>query len=193
MRAKSKQAAVTPETVDPAVVQVATADGLLIARAAATVSVANRIIVHALRDQAAFDRDETRVAVVEEITHLADEQANLASRMVETRGKALKSRGRSRHQFDYRPDDNEALALRQTISATVSTELRALRDDSSYVDNIVLAARDRAWNDIGSAIMSQVNSIVVPDRDYSEKRDDRIRQLLDVDLAALLAEAPSTP
>jgi hypothetical protein len=181
---------VTPETVDPAVVEVAVADGLLIARAAATVTVANRIIVHALRDQAAFDHDETGTAVKEEITHLADEQENLASRMVETRGKALKSRGRSRHQFDYRPDDNEALALRQTISSTVAAELRTLRDDTGYIDDIVLAARDRAWNDIGSAIMSQVNSIVVPDRDYSTKRGERIRELLDVDLAALLAEAP---
>jgi hypothetical protein len=190
VRAKSKQAAITPETVDPAVVQVAVADGLLIARAAATVAMANHIIVHALRDQADFDQDETRAAVAEEITHLADEQESLASRMRETRGKALRSRGRSRHQFDYGPDDNEALALRQAISSTVSTELRALRDDSAYVDEIVLAARDRAWNDIGSAIMTQVNSIVVPGADYSEKRDERIRQLLEVDLAALLAEAP---
>jgi hypothetical protein len=185
VRSKPKGVPVTPETVDPEIVRPAVVDGLLIARSAASIGVANRIIVRALREDASFDHDETADDVRAELRHLAGEQRDLAERMVTTRTRALKSRGRSRHQFDYRPDDNEALALRETIYTTIADELALLGDDPDYVDAIVLSARDRAWNDIGSAIVDQVRSVVVRDADYAEGREERLRQLLEVDLEAL--------
>ncbi|GAA4681294.1 hypothetical protein [Frondihabitans cladoniiphilus] len=183
---KSKRSA-EPDPIDPEVVRVAVADGLLIARSAATIGVANRIIMRALREQEPFDRGETSAAARDELGRLASEQEELAERMIDTRSRALKSRGRSKHQFDYRPDDNSALALRQTIYSTIGTELRALTEDEGYIFDIVTSARDRAWNDIGSAVVSQVSAAEVkPDGDYDSLRDERIRQLLDVDLAGLL-------
>jgi hypothetical protein len=187
VRSKSKRAALEAESVDPSLVEGAIADGLLIARSAASISVANRIIVRALREQQTFDRDETRQAVRDELGRLTREQTDLAARMVETRTKALKSRGRSRHQFDYRADDNNALASRETIYATIATRLAVLADDPAYVDEIVTAARDRAWNDIGSTIINHVNDVVVPDGEYDAHRDERLKLLLDIDLAALEA------
>lgn len=189
MRSKSKRARLAAETVDPAEVEGAVADGLLIAKSAATIAVANRIIVSALREQESFDVVETAVAVRDELAHLAEEQVELAGRMVDTRAKALKSSGRSRHQFDYRADDNTALASRQTIYTTIASRLETLAADDAYVDEIVLAARDRAWNDIGGAIMSHVTSVVVPDVGYGEGRDERVKLLLDIDLATLAASA----
>lgn len=187
---KSKRAALEAESVDPSLVEGAIADGLLIARSAASIAVANRIIVRALREQKTFDRDETRNAVREELARLTREQRDLAARMVEARTKALKSRGRSRHQFDYRPDDNNALASRETIYTTIATRLDVLAGDPAYVDEIVTTARDRAWNDIGSTIISHVtNDVVVPDVDYGSKKDERLQLLLDIDLAALAAGA----
>ncbi len=185
MKSKPKPVPLTPETVDPEIVRPAVVDGLLIARSAASIGVANRIIVRALREHAAFDHDETADDVRSELRHLADEQRALAERMVTTRTRALKSRGRSRHQFDYRPDDNEALALREAIYTTIADELALLGDDPDYVDAIVLSARDRAWNDIGSAIVNQVRSVVVEDADYADARDERLRQLVEVDLEGL--------
>ena len=185
-----KRAALEAETVDPSLVEGAIADGLLIARSAASIGVANRIIVRALREQKTFDRDETRNAVRDELGRLTREQRDLAARMVEARTKALKSKGRSKHQFDYRADDNKALASRETIYTTIATRLDALATDPAYVDEIVTAARDRAWNDIGSTIINHVaNDVVVPDGDYGSKRDERLQLLLDIDLAALAAGA----
>jgi hypothetical protein len=186
---KSKRAALEAETVDPSQVEGAVADGLLIARSAASISVANRIIIRALREQKTFDRDETRQAVRDELGRLTREQRELAARMVETRAQALKSRGRSKHQFDYRVDDNSALVAREAIYSTIATRLDALAGDAAYVDEIVTASRDRAWNDIGSTIISQVNAVVVPDTEYGEHRDERLQQSLEVDLAALAASA----
>jgi len=192
VRSKSKRAALEAETVDPSLVEGAIADGLLIARSAASITVANTIIVRALREQKTFDVDETREAVRDELGRLVDEQRELATRMIETRTKALKSRGRSRHQFDYRPDDNNALASRETIYTTIATRLEVLAGEAAYVDDIVTAARDRAWNDIGSTIITHVtHDAVISGDDYAEGRDERLALLLEVDLAALAAAAPA--
>ena len=185
MRSKSKRGDTTPEPVDPALVEGPVADGLLIARSAASIGVANRIIVGALRENRDFDFDIARQAVRDEVGRLVIEQSELAERMASTRTKAMKSRGRSRHQFDYRRDDNEPLAQREAIYSAISTRLEALRADDAWVDDIVTAARDRAWNDIGATIISRVNAVVVPDGGYDDHRDERLRDLLEIDLKAL--------
>jgi hypothetical protein len=165
-------------------------DGLLIARSAASIAVANRIIMRALRESRDFDVEEMRGEVRSEIGRLVAEQEELHSRMTTTLTKAVKSKGRSRHQFDYRRDDEEPLAQRVAIYQAIASRLGALRDDDAYVDDIVTAARDRAWNDIGATIMTRVSdATVVPDRTYDEDRDDRIRELLDVDLKGLADRA----
>lgn len=189
MRQKSKRPAPAPEPVDPHEVAGAVADGLLIARSAATIGVANTLIVWILRDDRSFDLDDARQAVRDELGRLAREQSELATRMVETRTKALRSRGRSRHQFDYRPDDNHALASREAIYSTIASKLDALRDDDVYVDGVALAARDRAWNDIGSAIVSHARAAVSPGADYGIYRADRLQEFLEVDLQPLLERA----
>lgn len=125
----------------------------------------------------------------DELTKLAQEQTELASRLASTRTKAVKSRGRSRHQFDYRREDDEPLLLRETISTTIAQRLEELKGDDAYVDEIVLAARDRAWHDIGGAIMSRVTNVVVDEGDYEERREFRLRDLVDIDLKELLASA----
>lgn len=190
MRSKSKRGARQAEPVDPALVEGPVSDGLLIARSAASIAVANRIIMRALREMRDFDVDEIRDEVRDELGRLIAEQEELHTRMSTTLTKAVKARGRSRHQFDYRRDDEEPLAQREAIYQAIASRLEALRSDDAYVDDIVTAARDRAWNDIGATIMSRVSdATVVPDLGYDEHRADRLRELLDVDLAALAAAA----
>ncbi|WP_157887752.1 hypothetical protein [Frondihabitans sp. PAMC 28766] len=189
MKSKPKRGAKALEPVDPALVEGPVADGLLIARSAASIAVANRIIVRALRENRDFDRGETQDAARDELGNLIAEQQELAERMAETRTKASKSRGRSRHQFDYRREDEQPLAQREAIYREIATRLAALRDDDGYIDDIAMGARDRAWNDIGATIVNRVAAAtVVPDRTYDEHRDERLRELLDIDFRAL-AEA----
>jgi hypothetical protein len=190
---KSKRAALAAETVDPKEVEGAVSDGLLIAKSAATIGVANRIIIRALREQKSFDRDDTAEAVGDELRRLAAEQRDLATRMVDARTKALKSKGRSRHQFDYRADDNSALAARETIYTTIAARLEERSHDDALIAEIVMSARDRAWNDVGGAIMSHVNAVVVPDTAYGAQREARLKELLDVDLAELASSRRSRP
>ena len=191
VKSKSSRGKSLEPVVDPEDVKREVADGLLIARAAATITVANGIIMKALRQGAPFDEKSAEQAVRTELTRLAGEQASESARMTDARKKALKSRGRSKHQHDYRRDDNDALALRETVYTEVAAQLTALGDDVRYLADIVAASRERAWGDVGDAIVSRIrNDTVVPDADYERDKEQRVRALLDVDFAALSASAP---
>jgi hypothetical protein len=187
VRPNPKRTAKQADSVDPAAVEGPVADGLLIARQAATIAVANEIIVGALREGHDFNHDAAADWVRLELDKLAQEQTELAAHLTTTRTKAIKSRGRSRHQFDYRREDDEPLLLRESISTAIAARLDELRRDDAYVDDIVTAARDRAWHDIGGAIMSRVTSVIIDEGDYEEHRDDRIHELIDIDLKELLS------
>ena len=182
-----------PAPVDPAALERATGEGLLIARAAAVVSVANRIVVRALRDDDVFDHDETAASVRRTLHRLAEEQRYQNTRIGAARAKALRSKGRSRHQHDYRKGDDETLWFREKTYVAVADRLDALRDDDEYVDDIVQAAVARAWGDVGDAVVSRARAAaVVVDAAYAEARDERLAGLGD-DLAALGERAASRP
>lgn len=187
MRSRPKRGAEPDDSVDPDQVEGAVDDGLLIARSAASVEVANTIIVRALREQRPFDRAEAAGDVRDAIGHLIREQRDLAARMIEARSRALKSRGRSRHQFDYRAGDSSALLSREAIYSTIADRLEALIGDDEYVGEIITAARDRAWSDIGAAILKKAGAVVVPDSEYEAERDERLQRFLEEDLAGLAA------
>ena len=44
---------------------------------------------------------------------------------------------------------------------------------------------DRAWGDVGSAVVLRARTHAVADASYEEGREERVRLLLDDDLAAL--------
>ena len=182
-------ASADPAPVDPAALERAVGEGLLIARAAAVVSVANRIVVRALRDDDVFDHDETAAATRRTLHRLAEEQRYQNTRIGAARAKALKSKGRSRHQHDYRKGDDETLWFREKTYVAVADRLDALRDDDEYVDEVVQAAVARAWGDVGAAVVTRVRAAsVVVDAEYGEARAERLAGLGD-DLDALAREA----
>lgn len=182
---KSRHESSTPAPVDPGALDRAVSEALLIARAAAVVTVANRIVVHALRDGDVFDHDETAAAVGRTLHRLAEEQRSQNTRIAGERAKALRARGRSRHQHDYRPDDDVTLWFRENAYVGVADRLDALRDDPDYVDGIVASAVERAWGDVGSAVVTRVRARqVVVDAAYLDDRSARLAGL-GYDLAAL--------
>jgi hypothetical protein len=183
--------AADPAPVDPVALERAVGEGLLIARAAAVVSVANRIVVRALRDDDVFDRDETAEAVGRTLHRLAEEQRYQNKRIEAARAKARGSRGRSRHQHDYRSADDATLWFRENTYVVVADRLDALRSDRDFVDGIVAAAVERAWADVGSAVVTRVRAAGAVDPAYAAERDERLAGLGD-DLAAL-GEARRSP
>lgn len=170
-------------------------EGFLIAKAAVTIAVGNRIITNALRDQGYFDHALIAEAAREELHRMAEEQRGDAARMREIRSTSSKSKGRSRHQHDYRRGDDLKLRTREATYEQLATMLDKRRDDQHFVDGIVLAARARAWDDIGTTVVGRLGWAQRPADDYEIGRDDRLRQMLDEDFATLLAEHPvgSTP
>ena len=192
-RGSAGPASPDPAPVDPEALERSVVEGLLIARAAAIVSVANRIVVRALRDDDVFDHDETAASVRRTLHRLAEEQRYQNRRIGEARQKALRSKGRSRHQHDYRKGDDETLWFREKTYTGVADRLDALRDDAEYVDDIVQTAVARAWGDVGAAVVTRVRAAsVVVDAAYGEARAERLAGL-DDDLAELRAQAAARP
>ncbi|MDP4333014.1 hypothetical protein Q7F20_06480 [Curtobacterium sp. A7_M15] len=165
-------------------------EGFLIAKAAVTIAVANRVITNALRDEGYFDHAVIADATREELHRMAEEQRGDAARMREIRSRSSKQKGRSRHQHDYRRGDDLKLRTREATYEQLATMLDKRRDDKGFVDGIVLAARARAWDDIGTTVVGRLGWAQRPADDYEVGRDDRLQQMLDEDFAALLAEHP---
>jgi len=165
-------------------------EGFLIAKAAVTIAVGNRIITNALRDQGYFDHALIAEVAREELHRMAEEQRGDAERMRDIRSKSSKQKGRSRHQHDYRRGDDLKLRTREATYEKLAEMLDKRREDQGFVDGIVLQARARAWDDIGTTVVGRLGWAQRPADDYEIGRDDRLQQMLDEDFAALLAEHP---
>ncbi|MGN7190558.1 hypothetical protein [Curtobacterium sp. SAFR-003] len=165
-------------------------EGFLIAKAAVVVAVANRVITNSLRDQGYFDHAVVAESVREELHRLAEEQRGDAARMREIRSRSSKQTGRSRHQHDYRRGDDLKLRTREATYEQLATMLDRRREDQGFVDGIVLQARARAWDDIGTTVVGRLGWAQRPTEDYEIGRDERLQQMLDEDFAELLAAHP---
>jgi hypothetical protein len=165
-------------------------EGFLIAKAAVTIAVANRIITNALRDEGYFDHALIAGVAREELRRMADEQRGDAERMRDIRAKSSKQKGRSRHQHDYRRGDDLKLRTREAPYEELARQLDKRAEETGFVDGIVLTARARAWDDIGTTVVGRLGWAQAPGEGYEIGRDDRVQQLLDEDFAALLADHP---
>ena len=184
---------VRDKTVDPEELRRSVEEGLLIARSAVTIAVANRIILNALQRDEQFDPAGVAAQTREELDRMASEQTADAERMQEIRAKAQKQKGRSRHQHDYRRGDDLKLRTREATYRELAAELTARKADDAFVDGIVVAARERAWDDIGGTVVGRLGWAQRPTADYEIGRDERLQAMLDEDFAALLAEHPAAP
>jgi hypothetical protein len=184
---------VRDKTVDPEELRRSVEEGLLIAKSAVTIAVANRIILNALQRDEQFDPAGVAAQTREELDRMASEQTADAERMQEIRAKAQKQKGRSRHQHDYRRGDDLKLRTREATYRELAAELTARKADDAFVDGIVVAARERAWDDIGGTVVGRLGWAQRPTADYEIGRDERLQAMLDEDFAALLAEHPAAP
>lgn len=164
-------------------------EGLLIARHGVTLAVRNRLIVRALRENEPFDDAVSARIVDEELKRAADEQREYANAARALKAAAGRSFGIADHAHDYHLVDTATLERRHLLYAALADSLESWRKDNTVVAAIGETARTDAWNDIGDNVVSRLvtrMSSVADDPDYHLRRPERLRQLLEEDLAALL-------
>jgi hypothetical protein len=185
---RPKRDDVRERPVDPDELRRSVDEGFLIARSAITIAVANRIIRNALQDHERFDADRIAGAAREELGRMAAEQTDEAERMRDIRAKAEKAKGRAKHQHDYRRGDDHKLRIREAAYTELAATMLRSAEDPTFVDTVVIAARQRAWDDIGATVVGRLGWAQRPTEGYEIGRDDRLQQMLDEDFAALVAE-----
>jgi hypothetical protein len=165
-------------------------EGLLIARHGVTLAVRNRFIVRALRENESFDAAVAARIVDEELERAAHEQREYANAAESLKAAAGRSSGIADHAHDYHSVDTATLERRHLLYAALADSLESWRQDDAAVGAIGERARTDAWNDIGDNVVSRLRtrmSSVADDPDYPLKRPERLRRLLEEDLASLLA------
>lgn len=181
-----------PEPVEPLPVEEIAEEGVIIATSAVRMAVKNRQIMRALRDRDDFSEKAAMKAAREVLTALAREKRDEVARLDDIIEVARERPGRALHQTDYRKGDAERLERREQVSDILADRLDELAEDDEFVRRIVLDARDAAWDEIGASIEAQLRrrpELEAQTREYREHRDERIRELLKVDLALLEASA----
>lgn len=163
-------------------------EGLLIARHGVTLAVRNRLIVRALKENEPFDDAATAHIVDEELKRAAEEQRENAEGAHGHHAVAGRSGGIADHAHDYHRIDTATLERREQLYLALAESLEASRADADFVAAMAEQARNDAWNDIGDNVVSRLNQSMISaadEPDYVLYRPDRIRQLLEVDLASL--------
>jgi hypothetical protein len=183
-----------PEPIEPLPVEEIAEEGVLIAASAVRMAVKNRQIVRALRDRADYSEKNAVAAAREVFRALAREKREDVERLDEIIENTRDRPGRALHQTDYRKGDADRLERREQVSDILADRLEELSEDDDYLRGIVDAARNAAWDEIGSSIEAKLArrpEMEAHTREYREQRAARIRELVKVDLPLL--EASTKP
>jgi phage terminase Nu1 subunit (DNA packaging protein) len=161
-------------------------EGVLIASAAVAMAVKNAIIVRALRDDQPYVPAEVVDMVRTELLDLANQNQANSERLEDLAEEVLQPGEMDVGSENYNEPDSPKLSERSAIHERVREQLVGLSTDDDYLERVAETARTAAWDDVGGAIESRLLRVPsASDRQYAEKRDDRIRSLLKVDLRAL--------
>lgn len=172
--------------IDPEFVARAVDEGVLMTRTAVTMATMNHIIVGALRRDREFDPSEIADFLDGELRALTLEQTAMAAHM-------------RRLMVEFPPSfrksttisDHHLLVQRRVIYSALASELERLRADPSFIAGAVEASQRWAWSELGRAIEVRLDGAATAasraraDPDYEQQRGERMRQLREIDLAAL--------
>lgn len=125
------------------------ADGVVIAEAAARLSLSNGILERVLRDGTALD--DLVADGRAELLRLADECEQNAQHLRHESGRAVIKLSAPRHQSDYSVDDVEGLRRRIQVMDAVAARLRTMADDPAESRRIAETARDSALDAVMGA------------------------------------------
>lgn len=170
----------------------AATEGVAMAKQAAVMALKNRILVSAHTTPEEFQISEFVEVAREIVRDLAVEEDEAAERSRLDRRNASLLKGRGIHQHDYRRRDVGALELRERTFEEVAERLREAANDDERMRGIVVRARDQAWAELAREMersLDRTELIEFGDADYAEKRDDRLREFVTIDLFKLQMKA----
>jgi hypothetical protein len=156
---------VAPKPTPPAPVERVIDEGVMIATTAVRMSVKNHIIVDALREGLDYDPEALAAVAIAELEKLAAQNAQSA-----------------RDQYTARNIG---------IHRGLADALLAAAANPETVASIVEQSRNEAWREVSGAVSTVLSARarVARDPDYEEHREERLRQLIDLDLSILEIES----
>jgi hypothetical protein len=167
-------------------------EGVAIATSAARLVVKNRILVDTIGGDGAFVAEHYAENARKALINLAIEAEAAVEHIEELRKSARGRFSDPRGSHDYRERDMRNLRRRQKQSAGLAAYLRALIQDDAAILELVNQARKAAWEEVQSNLHRRLfveGMRADEDPNYGAKRDERMKALKDVDLAALAKAA----
>ena len=172
---------------EPATVEDATTEGLMLAEYASRMKVKNEIIIGVLTSRRPYDPSQYLDAATTVLEDLRTEFHDAAERIAKELHSIANLRGSARHAHDYRSGDSANLRHREETLRALVTELRDRRDNDEYLLELIESARQDAWADIARAIEDNLDrSYIVVDKAYERERAKRMRRVAE-DLVKLSA------
>jgi hypothetical protein len=167
---------VAPAAAPPAPVRRVLDDGVLIARSAVRLTLANELIVSTLRDDAPLDRERLAASARRVLLEIANEKHESAARTERARRIRLSER--------RRPDDDEQHRRGPQLNRLLALALHAEADDPAVIDGLVEEARQAAWQQLAAEVGRRAEP---PEPLAPDRRQEALTGLAD-DLARLAEE-----
>lgn len=163
-------------------------EGLLITLSAVRMAVKNSIIVTALRENVNFAEADYEAIARTELRALSRRNTLDAERVEKQRKRLSKSKWSMGFSDDSR-QDMVLLSRRRKVYERLAEALDAVAEDEEKVDALVAEAQRDAGAELGAAVAARLiaQAKVPTEPDYLEKREDRMRDLVNIDLAMLKA------
>ncbi|NRD07884.1 hypothetical protein [Rathayibacter agropyri] len=158
---------------EPASVEEAAEEGLMLAQYASRMAVKNRVLMDGLAADVPFDVARYSAAAAAELDKLARESEAAAVRLHGIAEDVTSVGGRSDHVHDYRSADVDNLDHREQLSLLVANSLRERARDKEYLARLVDDARQDAWRELAESIEKRLDSTPRLDPDDEEYRRDR--------------------
>lgn len=165
--------------------------GMMVADVAVRMTVKNKIIMRALKQQASYSTADTKEKVREALTDLIAERERDAENIEKMLTKINRFGYAAGGDTEYRSDDNSTLKHRQEVYQGVARQLRERLADSDYVAEIAQKATQLAWREVGESIANRAMHPYYSggnSAEYQAARHKRIQDLIDKDLQQLLTE-----
>lgn len=166
--------------------------GVLVADVAVRLTVKNAIIMNALAEHVDYSEEHVMELVRETLADLANEREEDAKHLDAVAGEIDKFGHSGWGDADYSFDDNRTIDHRRAVYRLVAQELRRRIDDEGYVRETTERARVAAWAEIGDSLKTKAEHPYYGGgrkKEYLEKREERIRHLIEKDLTRLVTEA----
>ncbi len=168
------------DAVQPATLERALEEGMLLAEFSVRMTVRNAIITEMLTTQDAVFAPAPFVEVARRaLLALADEADATEARIATEHRFAAVLEGEPEHSHDYRPADAINLRRREALSRATADELRRRSRDDEYLAHVVELAHAEAWGEISREIELRIDrATTAPDPLGMSERLDDLRQEL---------------